>query len=183
MRLVRSAAAAAIGAALFATQVGAYNFTNSSSGVPLKVSSAVLSNLAGTADDCGGVEITGHVTATGSVNDSGGNDNFVVQLFDDQIVKGTASFSVPVDQTQGFDFQFLFPGPVLTGAPGVGIVVSEVPLGQPITFVDPFFPVTVSGCTIGQASKVPTLSNWALGSTAAMLLVLAGWFGFSRRKS
>jgi len=148
----------------------------------LKVSNVTITNLAGFADDCGGISVNGHVTATGVTNDANGNDTFVVQLFDDNIVKGFASFNVPVGQTQGFDFLFTFPGPVLTGAPGVGIFVAEVANGSVISFVDPFFPTQVSGCTIGQARSVPSLSTWGMASTAVLVL-LAGWFGFRRRKA
>jgi len=181
MRQFRLTAAAIIVASLFAAQAGASNIP-ANLGMSQKVTGAMLSNLAGFVDGCGGVQVTGHVTVTGVINDGGnGNDNFVVQLYDDGITKGLASFSVPVGATQGFDFQFLFPGPVLTGAPGVGVVVAEVQNGTAITSVDPFFPTVVAGCTIGRSAPVPTISAWGLGTTGALLMLLAGWFGFRRR--
>jgi hypothetical protein len=184
MLSVRPYAVSLVAAALFSVNAGAVsNHPAGSIDVPSKISGASLTNLSGVADGCGGVNISGSVTATGVTNDGNGNDTFVVQLFDDFIEKGRSTFSVPVGQTQTFTFGFLFPGPVATGVPGVGVYVSEVANGTPATFIDPFVPTQITGCSIGQTRNIPTLSTWAIGATSALLLALAGWFGFSRRRN
>ena len=183
MSTFRTAALAGLLASVFAVQAGASNHPDGARAVTDKITGAALSGLTGFADDCGGISVSGTVTATGVTSDAGGADTFVVQLFDDGIQKGFAQFSVPVGSTQSFTFNFVFPGPVLTVAPGVGLYVAEVANGTAATFVDPFFPQSVSGCTIGQTTReVPTLSTWATVAMAGILLAVAGWFGFRRKQ-
>jgi len=181
--LGKSATALAI-AALMMSSAGASNRpTDLAGGTALKITNASLSNLAGFEDSCGGVSVTGNVTVTGATNDGGGLDNFVVELWDDQVRKANTHFSVPVGTTQTFSFSFTVPGKVGTSAPGVGIYVPEVDNGSGVTAVDPFFPTPISGCVIGQALNVPTMSTGGLVALAGMLAALAGWLGFGRRKS
>ena len=151
--------------------------------VPLKITNASLSNLSGFEDSCGGVTVSGNVTVTGNIDDGGGQDQFVVELWDDGIRKANQHLSVAVGSTQTFSFSFTVPGTVGTVAPGVGIYVPETDNGAGVTSVDPFFPTPISGCVIGQAINVPTLSAGGLAAMGAMLVALAGWFGFGRRKS
>ena len=143
-----------------------------------------LSNINLVIDACNGVSGTLSVTVTGTTNDSGGNDIVWFTIWDDSVQKFAQQINVPVGQTTTTTVSVSYPGGIGTSAPGIGLELGETQGSSNLTFIDPFFPTPISGCTIGQPSvNIPTLSEWALGSLAAMVGLLGAGLARRRRRA
>ena len=97
------------------------------------------------AGDCSNVALTLAGDVTGTVDDGGGFDQVALQVWDDGTMKDEAIVQIPVGTTQAINETLSFLGLYLTGAPGVGVLVIDVPGGGLLQNVDPFFPTDVAG--------------------------------------
>lgn len=122
-------------------------------------------------------------TVTGTTDDVGGFDRFLVRVWDDGTIKDSRTAEVPVGATQDVTVFLSFMGLYGTGAPGVGIEILDVDgagteLGQ-LSYDDPFFPDEQDGyCAfdierIGGADRIQTaalLSSQKLDSADTAFL-------------
>ncbi len=97
-----------------------------------------FSGLSGAEYDTAGVYVIGQINFTGTDDDGGGLDSVLFQLFDDGLVKFEDTYSLLIGSSGSFLFQAFFPGLVATGAPGVGLVLSDIPNGSFDVVIDPF---------------------------------------------
>jgi hypothetical protein len=95
--------------------------------------------------DCSEVVVNVAGSLTGTVDDGGGFDQVSVELWDDGTMKDSQVVSIPVDTTQPIDVTLSFLGLYLTGAPGVGVLVVDIPGLDLLLNEDPFFPTDVLG--------------------------------------
>ena len=140
------------------------------SGGTTSASGGTLTNINLTVDSCNGVNGSLDVTATGTVNDSGGNDIIWFTIFDDGIEKFAQQISIPVGSTTTTHVIVSYPGVIGASAPGIGLELGETRDANDLTSIDPFFPTVIAGC--GASAVVPTTSNWALVILASMLGLL-----------
>ncbi len=98
-----------------------------------------ITNTGGAEYDTAGVYFFGDVTITGSTDDGGGMDQAAFQIYDDGTLKFQQLLSVLVGDTQTFHVVTQYPGLIAGGAPGLGLVVADMPGGSFDLIIDPFF--------------------------------------------
>jgi hypothetical protein len=134
----------------------------SSNGPPSRASvtpsatAASLSNVSSSADDCGGVRYSATVTFTGTTNDGGGNDTVWFTIYDDQQEKYARAMTAPLSQSRSYSVSVEYPGGVGAIAPGIGVYLGENRGTKELIDIDPFFPTSIGGCSIG--GTAPALS-------------------------
>lgn len=119
------------------------------------------------AGDCSNVVVTLTGDVTGTVDDGGGLDQVALQVWDDGIKKDEVIVQIPVGTTQTIDESLSFLGLYLTGAPGVGVLVVDVPGGALLQNVDPFFPTDVAG--VCPLCGTPVAGCRSTGGTSLLL--------------
>lgn len=96
-----------------------------------------FSGLSGAEYDTAGVFVLGDYTYTATTNDGGGFDQVQFQLYDDGILKFQQTSFLTVGLTGTFHFEVFYPGLVGTSAPGVGLLLNDLP-GGGVLSIDPF---------------------------------------------
>lgn len=142
----------------------------SASSITPSASGGSFSNINLTVDACNGVNGSLDITATGTVNDGGGNDTIWFTIFDDFVEKFAQQINIPVGSTTTTHVIVSYPGVVGTSIPGIGLELGELRDANDLATIDPFFPTVIGGC--GANAVVPTTSNWALAILASMLGLL-----------
>ncbi|GAA4867892.1 cell wall-binding repeat-containing protein [Serinicoccus chungangensis] len=117
-------------------------------------------------DDCSRNEYAIQASLTGTTDDVGGFDRVRFEVWDDGTLKDSRILEVGVGTTRELNAFLSFVGLYGTGAPGVGIVISDVDADGDVVgtleSVDPFFPDDVDGpCTfdverIGGPTRIET---------------------------
>ena len=95
--------------------------------------------------ECSRVNITIAGSITGDVDDGGGVDQVGFELWDDGTMKDSGELDIPVGTTQPINVTLNFLGQYQTGAPGVGVLVYDLPSHTLLYVVDPFIPTDVAG--------------------------------------
>ena len=95
--------------------------------------------------DCSNVQVTVAGDLTGTDDDGGGLDQVRFELWDDGTMKDSEVVAIPVGATQAVSVTMSFLGLYQTGAPGVGVYLSDLPSETGLYSVDPFFPTDVAG--------------------------------------
>src|SRR5262249_33045982 len=108
------------------------------------------------AGDCSRVAVTISGSITGDTDDGGGLDRVSFEVWDDGAMKDSEIVSVPVGTTQPVNVTLSFLGLYGSGAPGVGVLVSDVG-GANLFDQDPFFPTDVTG-VCSQCSPAPQVA-------------------------
>lgn len=135
--------------------------------------------LTGAEYDTAGVFVTGDLSFTGSVDDGGGLDSVLLEIWDDGALKFTDTFELAVGSSGSFHFEAFYAGLVGTAAPGIGVYVSDG--GNTVISLDPFFLPHYADpgqCreNCGPTGAVPEPATWA------MMLMGFGATGFALRK-
>src|SRR4029453_3871343 len=99
----------------------------------------------GEGGDCSRVTVNVSGDLTGAGDDGGGVDQVQFELWDDGSLKDSQVVDVPVGTTRSVNVTLSFLGLYLSGAPGVGVYLTELPGGGNLFFLDPFFPTDVVG--------------------------------------
>jgi hypothetical protein len=97
------------------------------------------------AGDCSRVDVTISGQMTGTTDDGGGLDQVSFEVWDDGTMKDSQIVNIPVGTTQSVSVTLTFLGLYLSGAPGVGVVVNDIPGAGNLLVEDPFFPSDVVG--------------------------------------
>lgn len=131
----------------------------------LAATGAAFSNLGGAEYDTAGVWFHGDVTYTANMDDGGGFDLLKFQLWDDGTIKYEKTFSLGLGLTSTFHVETSYPGLIGTSAPGLGLVLEDVPTGSWPVVIDPFFLPHYkdpSECTFDCTPPVPEPSSYAM---------------------
>ncbi|WP_109473257.1 cell wall-binding repeat-containing protein [Ornithinimicrobium cavernae] len=133
--------------------------------------------------DCARNEYVVQATFTGTTDDVGGFDKVRVEVWDDGVLKDHEIHEVPVGTTVETTSFLTFLGTYGSGAPGVGVVLSDADAGGEVSaqldVVDPFFPEDQAGpCTfdverIGGAERIATAALLAQRFIMADAVVIA----------
>jgi hypothetical protein len=115
-------------------------------------------------------QVVATLPVTGTTDDGGGNDIVCATIFDDGSIRVSQCLTVAVGATQTLTFTLNWTGPILTGAPGVGLYTNDATsaatptTGASLGVVDPLF--------LALTSPVPTLSEWSLLLMATLVLLV-----------
>lgn len=133
--------------------------------------------------DCSRNEYVVNAAFTGTTDDGGGFDKMRVEVWDDGELKDFRVLEVPVGYTYDTTSFLSFVGTYLSGAPGVGIYLSDADsAGEVVTsldFEDPYFPEDQEGpCSfdverIGGADRIETAALLAQRFIMADTVVVA----------
>jgi hypothetical protein len=115
---------------------------------------------------------------TGTTDDFGLNDTVCMTVWDDGAQQAEQCQNVPVGTTTTLTFTLSWSGPILDGAPGVGLNLDDPDSGGGSTRMAQIDPLVLT--LASPATPVPTLHAWALSLLAATLGAL-GWRGSKRR--
>ncbi len=119
------------------------------------------------------------IRATGNTDDDGaGNDEILVEVWDDNVVKDSKIVSIPVGNTKTISTLLKFSGTYQTQATGVGIYIyDDRNRNIRLAKQDPFIPnqVEENSCRTTNDVTVP-LSPFAL----LLLVILMGFFGYRK---
>ena len=121
--------------------------------------------------DCPHVSVTITGSITGTVDDGGGFDEVLFELWDDGVLKDSQVVNIPVGITQPVSVTLGFQGLYGTLAAGVGIVVTDLPSGDPLFNEDPFFPTDVQGVCPAPAPAIGSPGSLPFVLTALGLLI------------
>ncbi len=98
-----------------------------------------ITNTGGAEYDTAGVYFFGDITFTGSVNDAGGYDQALFRIWDDGVKKFEKLLQVLVGTTMTFHVETQYPGLIGSSAPGLGLDLYDMPSGQNVLSIDPFY--------------------------------------------
>jgi hypothetical protein len=109
----------------------------------VKAHSGNIANISGyenLASGCQQVRVEFTWTAVGSTDDGGGFDEIHTELWDDGIRKDYEIYQIAVGATVTKTTILEYSGAVGSGAPGVAIFLTDMPIDNVIYGIDPYFP-------------------------------------------
>lgn len=127
---------------------------------------------------CTRVDINVQGEVTGTVDQGGGMDFIVIEIWDDGELKDSAQVDVPVGDVISFDEALGFLGAYLTDADGVGVYVTDSN-GATLFDEDPFIPANF--CHTHTAPVVVPASSTTQLALLALLAALGGLLVLRRR--
>jgi hypothetical protein len=143
-----------------------------------------ITNLSGITDCVQNNSVTFTINITGTTDDGGGQDEVVVEIWDDGALKVSGTYSVAVGSTVDITDTLNWSGPIGEAALGVGVVLDDSPGGASLDSVDPFVLDGEEGC--GDITPTPFEPVPVTGPAGLLaligLLAAAGVFVLLRRR-